>query len=240
MRELTVILRTCDRVHSFSNSKPRDFGSKQEVIKKCSQSLKRSIDHFINYNNICRFIIVDDHSSEESLTFLKSLNPTTLINLHETGNGPSFGKCVDIAKEMHGLVLLIEDDYLLKLECIKSMVDSYYKIKSDLSIEPCLHPVDYPDRYKKLDSSYITLGSDRHYRSIKYTTCTFMYDSTIFKEFEKELKVFCDYGVKPGVTENNSINLVYNKYLCFSPIPSLAEHYQYFDTLSPFFKVEEL
>jgi glycosyltransferase involved in cell wall biosynthesis len=236
MTELTVILRTCDRVQSFSNPRPRDFGNKTDVIKKCAKSLKDSIDNFIENGGVCKFIIIDDHSSDATVNYLKSLKPNSFIHLYESGNGASFGKCVDIAKELHGLVLLIEDDYLLKIECIRSMVDSYTKIKSDLKIEPCLHPTDYPDRYRKLDPSYITLGSDRHYRSIKYTTCTFMYDSSVFREFEKQLKVFCDYGKKPGITENNSINLVYEKYMCFSPIPSLAEHYQYFDTLSPFFK----
>lgn len=235
MENLTVILRTCDRVNAFSGNKPRDFGSKKEVIGKCCKSVKDSIDYFIENGGVCTFIVIDDHSSDETISFLKSLNPNSLIKLNETGNGASFGKCVDLAKEMNGLVFLVEDDYLLKKECILSMVSSYRKIKKDLDIELCIHPTDYPDRYKNLYPSYLVLGSDRHYRTIKHTTCTFMYHSSVFKEFERELKVFCDYGKKPGITEDNSVNLVYNKYFCFSPIPSLAEHYQYTETLSPFF-----
>lgn len=236
MRHINVILRTCDRVQAFSGNRLRDFGSKIEVMKKCTTSLRNSINNFINSGGSCNFIVVDDHSSVEMVDYLKSLNPDLFICLDGTGNGESFGKCVDLAKECRGLVLLIEDDYLLKLEAIQSMVDSHLKIKNELGIEPCIYPSDYPDRYKKLEPSYITLGIDRHYRSITSTTCTFMYDASIFKEFEKQLKVFCDYGKKPGITEANSVNLVYNKYICFSPIPSLAEHYQYFDTLSPFYK----
>ena len=238
MKQLTVILRTCDRVQAFSGGKPRDFGTKEEVIRKCTKSIKDSIDYFTKKGGACKFIIIDDHSSVSTLQFLKSLSPDVIINLYSSGNGASFGKCVDLAKEMHGLVFLVEDDYLLKENCICSMVDSYYKIKEQLRIEPCFYPSDYPDRYKKIYPSYIVLGSDTHYRSIKHTTCTFMYDSSVFREFEKELKVFCDYGRIPSITEDNSINLVYDKYTCFSPIPSLGEHYQYKETLSPFYAYE--
>lgn len=235
MYELSIILRTCDKVNAFSGGRPRDFGSKKEVMFKCIKSLKDSIDYFESFGNKCIVTVVDDHSSHETLQFLKTLNPNVLINLHQSGNGESFGECLNLAVKMNGLVFLIEDDYLLKKECIKSMVESYFKIKSELSLEPCIHPTDYPDRYKTIYPSYIVLGSDRHYRSIKHTTCTFMYDASVFREFEKELRVFCQYGKIFGVGEDNSINMVYNKYVCFSPIPSLAEHYQYEETLSPFF-----
>lgn len=235
MYNLSVILRTCDKVSTFSGGKPRDFGNKKEVIQKCCKSIQQSIDYFVSSGGQVNFVIVDDHSSEETLQFLKTLTPNVLINLHQSGNGESFGKCLDLAVKMDGLVFFVEDDYLLKKECIKSMVESYYKIKKELSLEPCIHPTDYPDRYKTIYPSYIVLGSDRHYRSIKHTTCTFMYDASVFREFEKELRVFCQYGKVFGVGEDNSINLVYNKYVCFSPIPSLAEHYQYKETLSPFF-----
>lgn len=233
MRELSILLRTCDRVQTFSGGRLRDFGSKLDVMKKCLASVKHSINRFTGSVNLT---IVDDHSSKEFLNFANLYFPGKTLNLKETGNGASFGKCVDIAKNMEGLVFLLEDDYLLKLECITSMVDSYQKIKDQLGgQEVCIHPVDYPDRYKTLYPSYIVLGSDRHYRTIKHTTCTFMYDAKVFAECENVLKVFRDYGSVPGITEDNSINLVYNKYPCFSPIPSLAEHYQYNETLSPFY-----
>ena len=236
MYELCVILRTCDRVNAFSGGRKRDFGSKFDVMKTCITSLRKSIDFFESKGNKCVFIIVDDHSSEEMLSFLKSSKPNELINLPESGNGHSFVKCVDLAKNMEGLVFLVEDDYLLREECLLSMVESYHKIKKDFGIELCIHPTDYPDRYKSVYPSLIVLGSDRHYRTIKHTTCTFMYPSFMFNEFEEQLKIFFDYGKKPGITEDNSINLVYNKYYCFSPIPSLAEHYQYKETLSPYYE----
>lgn len=236
MFHLNIILRTCDRITAFSaGNKQRDFGTKFDVMKKCISSLKTSIDLFESKGNSTNVIIVDDNSSNDMKNFLNSLFPNKIQNLENSGNGNSFVKCVDLAINCTGLVFLIEDDYLLKPECLISMVESYHKIKKESNIEPCFYPSDYPDRYKNAYKSYILLGSDRHYRSIKHTTCTFMYDASIFREFENELKYFKNYGYDPLISEDNSINLIYRKYLCFSPIPSLAEHYQYKNTLSPFY-----
>lgn len=236
-RNLTVILRSCDRVDSASTpSRFRDFGSKSDVMKKCLTSLKKSIEYFELRGNKCKLIIVDDNSSKSMKYFLSSLNPFSLINLDDSGNGPSFVKCVSLACEEDGLVFLLEDDYLLKEECLLSMVDSYYLLSNALQQEVCFHPSDYPDRYKDIRPSIILLGSDRHYRTIQFTTCTFMYHASVFRYFKEDLDSFYSYGKDPTVSENTSVNKVYTKYPCFSPIPSLAEHYHYKDTLSPFFK----
>lgn len=236
MSKLTVILRTCDKVNAFSGTKPRDFGSKFDVMQKCITSLKTSIDYFKARGGECKLIIVDDNSSESMVSFLNELGADVITKPDGSGNGASFIKCVSLACEEDGLVFLVEDDYLLQEECIESMVNSYHKIKKQFSIEPCFHPSDYPDRYNQVYPSLILLGSDRHYRSIKHTTCTFMYHSSVFNTYRKDLEAFSNYGIIPGITEDNTINKVYNQLYCFSPIPSLAEHYQYKETLSPFFK----
>lgn len=236
MSSLTVILRTCDGVTAFSGSRPRDFGTKSEVMSKCISSLKKSIEYFERNGGNCKLIIVDDNSSEEMVAFLKGLNPDVFICPDESGNGVSFKKCVSLACEEDGLVFLVEDDYLLKEECIESMVNTYYKLKSSLGIEPCFHPTDYPDRYVSMYPSVIALGSDRHYRSIKHTTCTFMYHSSVFIKYRGDLEAFSNYGKIPGISEDNTINKIYNDLICFSPIPSLAEHYQYKETLSPYYQ----
>lgn len=236
MKKLNVILRTCDKVNAFSGTRPRDFGSKFDVMKKCLTSVNDSIDYFKSKGGDVDVIVVDDNSSTEMKNFLNEMFPNKIINLEIGGNGNSFVKCVDLAIKCDGLVFLLEDDYLLKKECFHSIVGSYHKIKNECNIEPCFYPSDYPDRYKNVYKSYVLLGSDRHYRSIKHTTCTFMYDSSIYKEFENELKFFKNYGYDANINEDNSINLVYKKYICFSPIPSLAEHYQYKETLSPFYE----
>lgn len=237
MFKLAVILRTCDKVEAFSGTKKRDFGSKSTVMRKCIQSLANTIAHFRGNGGFVEVYVVDDHSSEEMKQYILDLLAPLMIEMELTGNGPSFGKCVDLAAGCKSdLVLLAEDDYLWREEALLSMVKTYEKVTSQHCKEVCIHPSDYPDRYNQLDPVFLVLGHDRHYRSITKTTCTFMYHSRVFKDMKDTLKIFCGYGIIPGITEDNSINLVYEKYPCISPIPSLAEHYQYKETLSPFFK----
>lgn len=236
MSDLTLILRTCDKVNAFSGHRPRDFGSKSEVMKKCIASIADSLKYFEDAGGTYTTIVVDDHSSPEMRSFITEKLGDVLLELDTPGNGSSFVKCVDLAIESNELAFLVEDDYLLKPECIKSMVDTYTKLKAQTRSELCIHPTDYPDRYTSPHPSYILLGSDRHYRTINQTTCTFMYHSNVFKQYKEYLYKFSAYGSDPTITEDNSINLVYQRVPCFSPIPSLAEHYQYKETLSPFFK----
>lgn len=236
MSDLTLILRTCDKVNAFSGFRPRDFGSKSEVMKKCITSIANSLNYFKQSGGTYTTMVVDDHSTPEMQRFITDTLGDVLLELDTSGNGSSFVKCVDLAIESEGLAFLVEDDYLLKPECIKSMVDTYTKLKTQSGSELCIHPTDYPDRYASPYPSYILLGSDRHYRTINHTTCTFMYHSNVFKQYKDCLYKFAAYGSDPTITEDNSINLVYKQVPCFSPIPSLAEHYQYRETLSPFFK----
>ena len=48
-------------------------------------------------------------------------------------------------------------------------------------------------------------------------------------------ELFGRYGVDPSVTEANTIDRIYQEVPCYSPLPSLAVHFQHFDTLSPYF-----
>jgi len=239
MNKLNLILRTCDRVHAFSSNKKRDFGEKADVMRKCMTSIRESINFFTGRGGEVQVDIVDDNSSNEMVSFINQTLPYNFVKLQNRGNGNSFKQCIELAKTKNGLVFLVEDDYLMLPECIHSMVTSYNKIKNDINQEICMYPSDYPDRYKDVYRSYILLGTDRHYRQIKQTTCTFMCSSSVILEFEPQLANFYNYGIIPGICEENSINLMYHKYMCFSPIPSLAEHYQHIETLSPFYVVRK-
>ena len=62
-----------------------------------------------------------------------------------------------------------------------------------------------------------------------------MMDKATLTKYYAHLARFKDYGKDPAVNEETTVNLIYTEVLCFSPIPSLAEHYQYNETLSSFF-----
>lgn len=237
--KLTLILRTCDNVAVFTpGNRPRDFGTKQEVMFTCIKSIKDSFNLFNRRypNYLSEFIVIDDHSSTEMVRFVKDLRPDKFIPLETSGNGESFVACLAEATRHKGLLFFVEDDYLLDTNCIWEMVDIYERIKPHTAPAGtlCVHPSDYPDRYIHAEMSYVVLGAKRHWRSIKHTTCTFMIDDVILNKHYQNLYNFKNYGVDPRINEELTINMMYKEYLCFSPIPSLAEHYQFKETLSPF------
>lgn len=240
-KDLVIIYRTCDKVDAVSGM-PRMF-PKKEVIKRCAKSLIRNIDYYIHNNKDAQMDIwlytIDDHSSDETKTFLENeINEgQDFISLDTTGNGESLKACYSLADSMDDDVLLffLEDDYLLEDHCLDEMLFLHTTIggkpgKPDI----VTHPVDYIDRYKKYDDSMILLGKSQHWRTIKYTTGTFMMPKNVFTAHRANYDKFTQYGTVPGVNEDNSINLTYRKVPCFSPMPSLGHHLQYENTVSPY------
>jgi len=234
---LNVILRTCDRVEidSHWNFRPRDFGAKKDVIRTCVASLKKSIDYFeATRHEKAGFIVIDDSSSDGTVGFLKSLAPDELLGQEVPGNGPSFAACLERAASLDGLIFFVEDDYLLRESCLYEMVSLYEQFAKNR--QPiCVYPSDYPDRYRDPEPCRVVLGERRHWRSILHTTCTFMLDRATLVKYRAHLERFRNYRTNATVNEETTINLIYKEVPCFSPIPSLAEHYQYRETLSPFF-----
>jgi len=241
--KVVVILRTCDRVNAVSGH-PR-INEKSEVIRRCFNSLLSNI-RFKEFKT--ELIIVDDHSSEETVHFLKENAPTgaKFVSLtKDTGNGASLAACYQIADSLPDdvLIFFLEDDYLLCPEALSEMVDIHNEVGPSIrQDEVVTHPVDYPDRYSpdKLYSSYIVLGRHRHWRTVGHTTGTLMISSKAFKAFRNAFGMFTQYGTVPGVNEDNTINTIYSKIPCFSPMPSLGHHYQYESTMSPYLSYEEL
>ena len=239
---LNIIYRTCDSVSVTSNyNQKRDFGTKSEIIIKCFDSLVKALKVF---NGEYRLYVVNDHVSERVKSHLESYNIITkLFNLDKGGNGQSFIKCLDINLECFGNILFLEDDYYLNENIFNEMI--FFKTKTINTPKfthkhICLYPLD-EDNYNKPELCYVMTGKSHHWKTVTHTTCTFMIDDFILKDQLQNLQRFGLYG-SPGINEDNTINLVYKKFPCFSPLPSLVEHMQYYNCLSPFskFKKEKL
>lgn len=246
MNNLVIIYRSCDRIDAFSGT-PR-IKPKKEVIKRCFNSLMTSIDYHKNTPDSINMelVVVDDMSSQETVDYLKSktIIPSQFnVATSMLGNGGSLEKCYELADKVseQSLIFFIEDDYLMEPTCIDEMMFAHRVMSKELNQENLVtHPVDYIDRYKKYYPSYIALGKSVHWRTIKHTTGTFCLPKKIFTDCRENYSKFTFYGERPGITEDNSINLTYTKYPCFSPMPSLAHHFQYESTLSPFLSVDSL
>ena len=239
---MRVIYRTCDKVDAYSGP-PRQFNmTKTELVKLCFSSLVMSIVY--DTSRTYKITIVDDHSTEELKSFMIGLLNLyhiefDIIELEETGNGASLLKCYNLAKDHpdNEFIYFCEDDYLHDESALKVMSDFRSTLKEYGVNEQgfVIHPCDYIDRYQpgRLYNSFILLGKDRHWRQVKHTTGTFALPARVIKDYWNRYAKFAKIGIESGVTEDNSINLVYDIVPCFSPMPTLAIHLQYNNTLSP-------
>ena len=251
--DINIIYRSCDRVNAYSGGgRVRPFGTKYEVISKCFRSLLRSIKDYerseLSEENPLKLYICDDHSSDELLKMIRNSASEyeveyEMIRMEETGNGNSLKACYNYAKNLlDGFLFFIEDDYLMVESTIDECVEAYLRLKVSASNEVVIHPVDYPDRYDgkftPVYPSIILLGKNRHWRTVAHTTGTIGFNKSVLVKHWDKYEKLTKYGIDPTVTEANTINLVYQEHPCFSPIPSLAHHYQFEDTLSPFLPLE--
>jgi len=237
-KKLDIILRTCSKVNCFSGRDRDLITDKKELILGCLRSLVNSTRNLDWTLITTKFIIIDDHSDDDTLDQINKIvswkfhhNDYKIISIDKTGNGESLKACYEYANEhCDDLIYFVEDDYLHHPNAIPYMVDFY----NQDTYQSVLHPTDYPDRYNRAYPSYIIRGRDCHWRTIKHTTCTFMITKGILVEHWDKYMGFTRYGLDPGVTEDTTINKIYEDISCFSPLPSLALHLQYIETLSPF------
>jgi hypothetical protein len=161
--------------------------------------------------------------------------PISWIDLEMSGNGYSMLKNFEYGRDScSDLVLFVEDDYLCHQDMVQECLYFYREGKRILGKEIAIHPTDDPLRYRDCYPSYIFLGEKRHWRQVAQTTCTFLVHHDILEKYWNLYERMSRYGEDPEVGEDNSINLVYKEVPCFSPIPTLALHYQYGWTISPF------
>jgi hypothetical protein len=198
--------------------------TKSEVALTCLYSLIRSAGPETVIH------VLDDHSLPEDAATMRRMlarhDPADrFLPLNVTGNGFSMEASFNYAREQDfDLIYFCEDDYLHSLAAIPMMKDFYTGFGRDC----LLHPSDYIDRYlrDKPYSSLIYLGRDRHWRTIRHTTGTFMLSGKMLRKYWKHYQDFARYNKKGDAGgENLTINRVYAKEVCLSPMPSLAAHF---------------
>lgn len=234
--EVDIVLRTCDREFRPVS---RWTGNKQVTVIGCLKSLIQSAIYAKAHSNlnICLHWF-DDDSSNETRNHILGLITTHWpgnvfkINSAVTGNGASYGACVDYAAaNCKNLIYLLEDDYIHQSSALLEMTLSWTKFQQDLEQDVVLYPVDYGDRYIKNfhyhglgHVSQVYLGSHRHWHTIPSTTGTFWLHSRTLQTFFSQISKLRHYGIDPSVGESNTINQVYETVPCLSPLPGLAEH----------------
>ena len=251
IKSLTVIFRSCTEVHMLTQTKKRLFEEKKsEYTFRSLNSIIKSLNYAKTlFPNISFNIIVVDHNSnnQDLDQIKKQLNNSNIknefvnLNVNEfskdiktlntknekvTGNQMSnmsnIHKSLLIAKKLcDDLIYFVEDDYLHQQEAISEMIYAYERISSQLKKELILCPADYPYLYTKIDSTNIFLGSNKHWRKIDETLCTFFTSKIILEKYWEKFVSMCQFEHYPF---EKPLHEIYKLEYCLSPIPSLALH----------------
>lgn len=229
--KLSVYLRTHDSGNFHNNQRFVNL-SKKDITKSSFRSLIQSIDYYGKEN--VSLTIIDDHSSEETLSFFSSVLSfynikSKIVSLETTGNTDSLRNTYELAlKNGSNLIYFVEDDHIHKKTAIKFMVEAWeeftFKLnKKQVAIAPYDDPLDYfPDR---IIPSRIVASKNCHWRQNFHTTCTMMITKWVLLHFWDRFMTLTNYGVN-GINEDNTINPIYKQedVILFTPIPFQAIH----------------
>ena len=251
VNSLTVIFRSCTSVNMLTQSKKRLFEkNKSEYTFRSLNSIIKSLNYSKeNFPKISFDIVVIDHNSQsEDLQKIKNILKksninNSLINLNvnefttnikkinaknETVTQNQISNMCNIHKSLmtaknqsNDLIYFVEDDYIHLLEAFNEMILSYERISSQLNKELVLCPTDYPYLYTKIEPSCIFLGSNRHWRKVEETLCTFFTSKKLIEKHWNKFVSMCQFEHYPF---EQPLHEIYKTEYCLSPIPSLAIH----------------
>jgi len=248
---LTIIFRSCTNINMLTQNKKRlfeqnkseyTFRSLNSIIVSLNQAKK--IFPKIEFN----IVAIDHNSKKQDLAQIKkqlekSIFKNSIISLdvnkfisninkinsknenvteNQMSNMSNIHQSLLVGKDQcKDLIYFVEDDYIHKREAISEMIYTYERVGSQLNRELILCPADYPYLYTKIDSTNIFLGSNKHWRKVDETLCTFLTSNILLKKHWKKLISMCQFEHYPF---EQPLHEIYKNEYCLSPIPSLAFH----------------
>ena len=251
VKELTVIFRSCTSVGMLTQNKKRLFDKeKSEYTFRSLNSIIVSLNLAkkelpqINFS----IIIIDHNSKKNDLNQMKkqlsnlnmkssiiSLNLDQFkdnikkvnaenknVTLNQISNMSNIHKSLLIAKEQcRDLIYFVEDDYLHQPNAVLELIFAYERIASQIKRELILCPTDYPYLYNNMDPTNIFLGSEKHWRVVGESLCTFLTSLNILQKYWDKFILMCQFEHYPF---EQPLHDIYKSEYCLSPIPSLALH----------------
>ena len=243
VKSLLIVLRMNTVVEIWDQKKKRLFEQ-----PKIEYSI-RSINSLIKAITVCRnkypvikikTIIVDDQSKKDNLDKIRKLiqdqnieiipldhekyksiikkqeKTETFSNLASLLQSFEFGK-----NQSDDLIFFIEDDYIHSETMLDEMISSYERIASQVKKDIIMCPADYPYLYMNNEKTNILIGSNRHWRTINKTLCTFMLSKNLLNKYWENFYKTCLDRHDPF---EKYINEIYENEVCISPIKSLSLH----------------
>ena len=248
---LTIIFRSCTNINMLTQNKKRLFDQdKSEYTFRSLNSIITSLNQArITFPKIKFDIVVVDYNSKKkdleqikkqleksnfknsiiSLDIKEFINDIKKINAkkenvmdNQISNMSNIHKSLLIGKKQcNDLIYFVEDDYLHQQNSINEMIFAYERISSQINKELILCPTDYPYLYTKIDSTNIFLGSNKHWRKIDETLCTFLTSKILLEKYWEKFVSMCQFEHYPF---EHPLHDIYKIEYCLSPIPSLALH----------------
>ena len=262
VKSLLIVLRMNTVVEIWDQKKKRLFEQ-----PKIEYSI-RSINSLIKAITVCRnkypvikikTIIVDDQSKKDDLDKIRKLIQDQNIEIipldHEKyksiikkqektetfSNLASLLQSFEIGKnQSDDLIFFIEDDYIHSETMLDEMISSYERIASQVKKDIIMCPADYPYLYMNNEKTNILIGSNRHWRTINKTLCTFMLSKNLLSKYWENFYKTCLDRHDPF---EKYINEIYENEICISPIKSLSLHLTNINSsygLSPFLDYKKM
>ena len=262
VKSLLIVLRMNTVVEIWDQKKKRLFEQ-----PKIEYSI-RSINSLIKAITVCRnrypvikikTIIVDDQSKKDNLDKIRKLIQDQNIEIipldHEKyksiikkqektetfSNLASLLQSFEISKnQSDDLIFFIEDDYIHSETMLDEMISSYERIASQVKKDIIMCPADYPYLYMNDEKTNILIGSNRHWRTINKTLCTFMLSKNLLNKYWENFYKTCLDRHDPF---EKYINEIYESEVCISPIKSLSLHLTNINSsygLSPFLDYKKM
>ncbi|MGH1457036.1 MAG: glycosyltransferase [Alphaproteobacteria bacterium] len=248
---MIIYMRTCIRANRNIDKTARITGvTLEEHTLRCLNSLLKSISHAQNHmtGKTIELIVLDDRSDAEPLNKIKALVetatcPHTIKTTKETGQGNSLHQQFKDSSTQNALLYFCEDDYLHEEDAIKTCWEFYDKIMHDMGTHSFIYPQEHPVIYDNLYPSYIVLGSDRHWRTIRNATHTFITHGHIVRDFWDYFENTKYVGVKKKRklgSEARTTNKLFKHIPAFSPLKPAAVHLQFEETVPPLYDWKNL
>ena len=262
VNSILLIVRVNTEIEVWDQNKRRLFEK-----KKIDYST-RSIKSLVNSINFCqkkytdlkiKTIIVDDSSTNQNLDKIRQLVNEINVEIisldhkkYETkikkqkkqetfSNLASLFQCFEIGKDVgNDLIFFVEDDYIHFETMLAEMVTTYERVSSQIGRDIFMCPSDYPYLYMNNEKTNVLIGSNRHWRTINKTLCTFLTSKKLLENYWEKFVKTCEDRHDPF---EKYINEIYEKEICISPIKSLSLHLTNVNSsygLSPFIDYKEL
>ena len=237
-------IQTCD-ISVRDNREPRYASdSKTEILKKCVTSFLISVKTLENtVSDIMQHVaIFDDHSTTETLEFLKRVKhqfssdrlEIEIISLPTRGLFESVRACFDwLEKNGIDIVYQVQDDYLFEPNALYEMIGVFMKVFNDTKTHAVVTPYNHPHYHTSVYAyqsipRVIVPGGNRYWVQHYEIPCTFLTSKVEFSKHWDLYENFFNGDLFDSKLEINSFNKIITEHnvLGIQPLTSVALHMQ--------------